>query len=120
MPLVPSLYRAPPDHREGPEQVDIEDWSGHEETAPRSTPLRNVIQPPIWVECPSCLRYIERHPITEKDRSKWISKIGAATKRPRPVQHPSATSYNNGCRCERCRAFNAIRLEKYRSPDRKR
>src|ERR1035438_5749395 len=46
------------------------------------------------VECPSCLRYIERHPITEKDRSKWISKIGAATKRPRPVQHPSATSYN--------------------------
>lgn len=74
-------------------------------------------------DCVSCLSFVERRPIPEK-RGNWISTVGTPRNRPklslRDKKHPSSRAYNEGCRCEDCRALNSKRLEKYRPPARKR
>ena len=46
--------------------------------------------------------------------SHLACNIGAG--RRKAASHPSWTTYENGCRCEECRAFKAAYQQKYRNP----
>jgi hypothetical protein len=39
---------------------------------------------------------------------------GVLDRQKKPVKHPSKTSYNNGCRCDLCKAAKAESMRKYR------
>ena len=78
-----------------------------------------------WLDCEDvncrCNAYLAALPEIPTNRSFTMRLNQTRNKRntaDRP--HPSAKSYNLGCRCVKCRDFNAKRLESYRPPLRKR